>query len=73
MNDRLIFVISFASIFIILETISGWTLSVNAQSDSLKNYSSSGSKTTNTENSSSIITPWNTGNEKNNSGASSIG
>jgi hypothetical protein len=57
-NYRLIFVISFTSIFI------------NAQSDSFKNNFSFGSKITYTENSSLIITPWNTGNERNNSGAS---
>lgn len=73
MNDTLIFVISFTSVFIILATMPGWTLYVNAQSDSIKNNSFSGSKTTYTENSSSIITPWNTGNERNNSSASSIG
>ncbi|CAN5622479.1 hypothetical protein BH23THE1_BH23THE1_25870 [soil metagenome] len=73
MNDRLIFVISFTSIFIILTIMSGGTLCANAQSDSFKNNSSSGSKTAYAENSSSIITPLNTGNERNNSGTSSIG
>ncbi|WP_458743886.1 hypothetical protein [Candidatus Nitrosocosmicus sp. T] len=73
MNDRLIFVISFTSIIIILATMSAWTLFANAQSDLFKNNSSSGSKITSTENGSSIITPWNTGNERNNSGVSSIG
>jgi hypothetical protein len=53
--------------------MSAWTLFANAQPDLFKNNSSSGSKITSTENGSSIITPWNTGNERNNSGASSIG
>ncbi|CAN5639103.1 hypothetical protein BH23THE1_BH23THE1_27090 [soil metagenome] len=72
MNNRLIFVVSFTSIFIILASISGSILCVNAQSDLYRNNSSAGSNTTSIANSSSIITPWNTGNERINSDVSTI-
>jgi hypothetical protein len=73
MNVKLILITSFTLIFIILATISEWTLYTDAQNDSIKNNAPSGPKTTSIGNISSIITPWNTGNERNNSGASSIG
>ena len=68
--------------FIILATTPAWTLSVNAQADSSRNESkligtrddsTSGAKTTSIGNNSSIITPWNTGNDRNNGSTSSIG
>ena len=60
--------------FVILAITSEWTLSVNAQDDPFRNNSSTGAKITSIANNSSIITPWNTGNDRNNgSGASSVG
>jgi uncharacterized membrane protein SpoIIM required for sporulation len=82
MNNKLVFVISFVIVFIILAITPAWTLSVNAQADSSRNESNltgtrdgstSGAKTTFIGNNSSIITPWNTGNDRNNGSASSIG
>ena len=61
MDNLFAFVVSLASIFIILTTVSGWTLSINAQNDSSRNNSSSGPNTTSKSNGTSIITPWNTG------------
>lgn len=81
MNNKL-FLRSFAAMFIVLATISGGASSVNAQGDSNTNNSksigmvgdsASGVNTTSLENSPSIITPWNTGNDKNNDSASSPG
>lgn len=71
MNNKLVFVIPFAAMFIIMATSYGWILSVNAQDNSSINVSSSEAKTTTVGNSSSIITPWNTGNDGNNRGVSS--
>jgi hypothetical protein len=71
MNNKLVTVISFASIFVILAaTISIWTLNANAQEETSKINSSLGTKITSIVNSSLIITPWNTGNDKNNVSAS---
>ncbi|CAN5846661.1 hypothetical protein BH23THE1_BH23THE1_31780 [soil metagenome] len=58
--------------FIIFAITPGWTLSVNAQGDSIRNNSSAGTKTTPMENSSLIITR-NTGNDRNNGSISNIG
>ncbi|HYF98498.1 MAG TPA: hypothetical protein VD815_00245 [Candidatus Saccharimonadales bacterium] len=73
MNNKLVFVISFLSAFIILETTLEVTSSINAQGDAFKNTSASGVNTTSATNSISIITPWNTGNERNNNATNSIG
>ena len=63
MNNKLVFVISFLSAFIILETTLEVTSSINAQGDAIRDESASGDNTTSTGNSISIITPWNTGND----------
>lgn len=70
MNDIRVIVISFASILIILAAISELILYVNAQGNLLRNNSSLGSDTISIANRSSIITPWNTGNERNSSSVS---
>jgi hypothetical protein len=41
-----------------------WTLNANAQTDSTKTDSNSGTKEMTTKNIPSIITPWNTGNDR---------
>jgi hypothetical protein len=69
-NNILIFLSSLASVFIILGTTSGWVFNVNAQGEPSINSSSLGTNTTPIINSSLIITPWNTGNERNNGSAS---
>ncbi len=73
MNNIFVFLLSFASVFIILGTTSGWVLNVNAQGEPSRNSSSLGTNTTLIINSSLIITPWNTGNERNNDSASNTG
>jgi hypothetical protein len=57
----------------ILATISGWTLTINAQSDPSRNNLSLGNKTPSIGNGSLIITPWNTGNDRNNGSVSNTG
>jgi hypothetical protein len=55
---------------VLLVTPSGWTPEVNAQGDLFKlNSVYAINTTTSLNNISSIITPWNTGNDKNNSGS----
>lgn len=74
MNNKLVFVISFLSAFIILETTLEVASSINAQGDAFKNTSASEVNTTSAAaNSISIITPWNTGNERNNNATNSTG
>lgn len=63
MEYKLAFTISLALIFIILVTSHGSLLSVNAQGVVIKNDSASAIKIKIMENV-SIITPWNTGNDK---------
>lgn len=65
MKNRLVFVTCFFVIFISMTTISEWTFSVNAQTNTGENDSNSGLKITTRENISAIITPWNTGNVMN--------
>ena len=65
MEYKLAFTIPLALIFIILATSNGSLLSVGAQGVVIKNDSESGIKIKIMENI-SIITPWNTGNDKNN-------
>lgn len=72
MDNKLLSVISFASIFMILVTTYGWISTVIAQGDLSTSNSSLGTKTQSIGNSSLIITPWNTGNDRNNGNASSI-
>lgn len=48
----------------ILIAMDVWTLNANAQTDSPKNDSNSGTKEMTTKNITSIITPWNTGNDR---------
>lgn len=58
----------FIFVFILLVTITAtWTLDTQAQSISIKNNSNTVIKTTPLENNISIITPWNTGNDRNSS------
>lgn len=66
MNYKLVILISFTSFFMILTIIPEWNMSINAQNNSFKNSSSSGVITEFEGSNSSIITPWNTGNDKNN-------
>ncbi len=74
MCNKLVFVISLLSIFIILATALEWASSVNAQGEALSNDASTGANITTTGKSFSIITPWNTGNDdKNNTDESSTG
>ena len=77
MNNKLVFVISFLSAFIILETTLEVASSINAQGDAFKNTSASEVNTTSAAANSisiiSIITPWNTGNERNNNATNSTG
>lgn len=73
MNNKLVFVISFLSAFIILETTLEVASSINAQGDAFKNTSASEVNTTSAANSISVITPWNTGNERNNNATNSTG
>ena len=71
MNNKLVTVLSFASIFMILTTtLFGSTLIVNAQHETSTINSSLETKIKSIVNSSLIITPWNTGNDKNNVNAS---
>lgn len=65
MVPKLAFTIPLALIFIILATSDGSLLSVGAQGVVIKNDSASGIKIKIMENI-SIITPWNTGNDKSN-------
>ena len=57
----------------ILATTNGWTLTVSAQGDSSTSNLSLGNKTPSLGNGSLIITPWNTGNDRNNGGVSNMG
>jgi hypothetical protein len=64
MEYKLEFTISLALIFMILTTTNGSPLSVNAQGVVIKNDSAPGIKIKLMENI-TIITPWNTGSDKN--------
>ena len=71
MNNKLVTVLSFASISMILTTtLFESTLIVNAQHETSTINSSLETKIKSIVNSSLIITPWNTGNDKNNVNAS---
>ena len=57
----------------ILATSNGLTLTVSAQGDSSTSNLSLGNKTPSIGNGSLIITPWNTGNDRNNDSVSNMG
>ena len=73
MDNKLLCIKSFALIFMILSTTHWWISTVIAQEDLSTSNSSLGTKTQSIGNSSLIITPWNTGNDRINGSASSIG
>jgi hypothetical protein len=70
MNNNLVVVFSFALILMILMITTEWALNLIARGEPLNNNSSLGNKTSSLGNI-SIITPWSTGNERNN--GSSVG
>lgn len=71
MGNKLVGVISLALIFIILgAAIYNLPLNANAQGETPEINTSLGDKITSIVNSSLIITPWNTGNDRNNVNAS---
>lgn len=69
MEYKLAFTIPLALIFMILASNDGASLNVIAQGVAIKNDSTSGIKIKIMDNTTTIITPWNTGNDKNDSTA----
>jgi hypothetical protein len=65
MKYKLVVVFSFAIILMISMIVIEWTLNINLLAEPLNNNLSQGSKTSSLANI-SIITPWNTGNTKDN-------
>ncbi|MGD9534244.1 MAG: hypothetical protein AB7V56_10795 [Candidatus Nitrosocosmicus sp.] len=64
MKHSSISISSLIIVIMILIAMDVWTLNANAQTDSPKNDSNSGTKEMTTKNITSIITPWNTGNDR---------
>ena len=65
MNNNVVVVFSFALILMISMITTEWALNLLARGEPLNNNSSFGTKTSSLGNI-SIITPWSTGNERNN-------